>query len=122
MTAEDFHSSEPFKRVTTREALDLVNSQGGIVVDVRTVDEYNQKHLRDSVFVPLDELLNRHRELPSNRPLLFLCRTGMRSALAAEFSAALGFDPGQLYNVEGGIVDWEREALPNVNYNEQEVS
>ena len=121
MTAEDFHSSEPFKRVTTREALELVNSQGGIVVDVRTVDEYNQKHLRDSVFVPLDELLNRHRELPSNRPLLFLCRTGMRSALAAEFSAALGFDPGQLYNVEGGIVDWEREALPNVNYNEQEV-
>ena len=93
MTAEDFHSSEPFKRVTTREALELVNSQGGIVVDVRTVDEYNQKHLRDSVFVPLDELLNRHRELPSNRPLLFLCRTGMRSALAAEFSAALGFRP-----------------------------
>ena len=48
----------------------------------------------------------RGKDLATDRPILFICKTGQRSAVAAEFAASLGLT--DLYNVEGGIVAWAR--------------
>ena len=46
-----------------------------------------------------------HKLLVSDKPILFICKSGQRSAVAAEFAASLGHN--DLYNVEGGHDDWE---------------
>ena len=48
--------------------------------------------------------LPRAEELAKDRPILFFCKVGQRSAVAAEFAASLGLT--DLYNVEGGHDAW----------------
>ena len=50
-------------------------------------------------------------QLPSGKPIIFVCATGQRSALAAELAAAFGGD-ADLYNLEGGNVAWQEAGLP----------
>jgi adenylyltransferase/sulfurtransferase len=49
-------------------------------------------------------------KLAGDRPLVFICQVGQRSALACEFAAAAGFK--ELYNVEGGTDAWLKAGLP----------
>lgn len=78
-----------------------------LVVDVRLPAEYRAVHLEPSVSVPLDEIAARRDELPRDRELVLLCRSGARARLAA---AQL---PDRRTRVlEGGIVAWQNAGHP----------
>lgn len=53
-------------------------------------------------------------ELPKDRDIVLQCRSGGRSAQAAQALAELGFDPDKLYNLEGGLLAWAREIDPSM--------
>lgn len=72
------------------------------LLDVRRPDEVAQGTLPGAVNIPLDELPDRVAELDPTRRTVVLCRSGGRSALAAEYLAASGF--GDVVNLEGGIL------------------
>jgi molybdopterin-guanine dinucleotide biosynthesis protein A/rhodanese-related sulfurtransferase len=76
---------------------------GAYVLDVRQADEYEAAHVPGAVLIPLDQLGDRQDELPRDRPLLVICRSGGRSAAAVRALAAAGYDAT---NVAGGTLAW----------------
>ena len=79
------------------------------VVDVRWPNEWEAGHIEGSLHVPADELDDRLDELDRDRPLVAVCRTGSRSASAAEQLRADGFEAD---NLDGGVLAWVDAGLP----------
>jgi rhodanese-related sulfurtransferase len=73
------------------------------LIDVRQPDEYLDGHVPGAVLVPLNDLPDRLRELPPERPLYVICRTGARSAAAVEFLTEMHVDA---INIAGGTKAW----------------
>jgi rhodanese-related sulfurtransferase len=73
------------------------------VVDVRYPNEWEAGHIEGSVHIPADELDDRLGELSRDRPVVTVCRSGSRSAAAAEQLAVEGFT---VENLEGGVLAW----------------
>src|SRR5262249_28515568 len=96
---------EPFTRISVQEAKEMLDKGEAKVVDVREPREYAQGHVADAPNIPHQSIVARKDELPDG-PILFICKSGMRSALACEFAASVGRT--DLYNVEGGTDAWRR--------------
>jgi rhodanese-related sulfurtransferase len=79
------------------------------LVDVRTPAEYDTSRIKDAIHVPLDELQAAASNLDRDRPVVFYCRTGERSALAVDAFRASGWDA---YGLAGGLVAWADDGLP----------
>ena len=77
------------------------------LVDVRRPDEYEEGHVSGAQLIPLDELPDRVAELPGVTPLYLICRSGSRSAVAADFLAEQQIEA---VNVAGGTLAWMREG------------
>ncbi|MGH2706108.1 MAG: rhodanese-like domain-containing protein [Actinomycetota bacterium] len=79
------------------------------ILDVRWPHEWEAGHIEGALHIPVDELEDRLDEVDHGRPVVAVCRTGDRSARAAEVLRARGFEVASL---EGGMVSWERHGLP----------
>jgi rhodanese-related sulfurtransferase len=101
------NEDEPFTRIDVHEAKQMIDGGNVQVIDSREPDEHAEGHVADSICIPHMATLPRADELAKDRPILFFCKVGQRSAVAAEFAASLGLT--DLYNVEGGHDAW-REA------------
>lgn len=78
-----------------------------LFVDVRTPEEYQEGHIPNAkINIPHDQLESRLEELEGyeNQPILLICRSGVRSLIAADFLAKKGFS--KLYNLKGGMLEW----------------
>jgi molybdopterin-guanine dinucleotide biosynthesis protein A/rhodanese-related sulfurtransferase len=84
---------------------------GAFVLDVRQPDEYEAGHVPGAVLVPLDQLEARLAEVPGDRPLLVICKSGGRSAAAVGALTAAGYDAT---NVAGGTMAWIDAGHPVV--------
>ncbi|MGJ8723791.1 MAG: molybdopterin-synthase adenylyltransferase MoeB [Roseibacillus sp.] len=95
----------PYQDVTPEEFRQM-QSQGwdGILLDVRTPEEYAAQSIAGSHFLPLQELPTRMSELPKDKPIVIHCKSGIRSANACMFLAENGFS--DLANLAGGIDAW----------------
>ncbi len=80
-----------------------------LIVDVRLPAEYRAQHLEPSRLLPLDELARRRGELPRDREIVLVCRTGSRARLAA--TELGGFRTRVL---DGGLVAWREAGHPVV--------
>lgn len=63
-----------------------------MVLDVRTAQEFAENHVQGAVNIPVQELKSRVYELPKDKPILILCRTGVRAATA--YGIVLAARPG----------------------------
>ncbi|MFN8051286.1 MAG: rhodanese-like domain-containing protein [Acidimicrobiales bacterium] len=70
---------------------------------MREADEYAEAHVPGAILVPLSELAQRTDDVPSDRPVLVICKSGGRSARACEHLAATGRD---VTNIAGGTMAW----------------
>jgi len=82
---------------------------GAQLVDVRTDEEWAAGRVPGARHVPLDALGTAAEQLDPERPVVFYCRVGERSAMAAEAFKASGWDA---YTVEGGLLAWAEQGLP----------
>ena len=98
----------PFE-LSPEEAADLVASGEVELIDVREDHERAAGHIPGSRHLELGSLAERAGELPAERPLVFQCRVGARSAMAAFAFRRAGFDA---HNLDGGIVAWAERGLP----------
>ncbi|MCC7014797.1 MAG: MBL fold metallo-hydrolase [Planctomycetes bacterium] len=76
-----------------------------LVLDVRTPAEWKAGHIDGALHVPLQKLAQRTDELPRDRDLAVVCRTGYRSSIATSLLARAGFE--RLYDVVGGMEAWK---------------
>ncbi len=95
----------------TIKPADLAAVDGAVIVDVRQPEEFEAAHVEGARLVPLGELAERTGELPADRTLYLICRSGARSAQATAYLEAQGYDA---VNVEGGIIAWHEAGLPVV--------
>ena len=88
------------------------NQPSVTILDVREPDEVDEtmKALDNAVFIPLSELRERVNEVPTNKPVVTLCRSGKRSALAINILKEAGHD--KVANIYGGILHWNNSAVP----------
>ena len=103
-----FRSGAKRNSITVVEA--LAGHQAGklVLVDVREDRERSLGFISGSQDLPLRQLKTDLNELPTDRPIAFICQSGRRSARATTAARRAGLDT---YNVEGGMTAWERNGL-----------
>ena len=79
------------------------------LVDVRTDEEHGAGHIAGDHHLPIDRLAQGAAELQSSKPLVFYCRVGERSAVAADALSAAG---REAYSMAGGLLAWADRGLP----------
>lgn len=98
--------------IPSSQAVQLINRQSGVVVDVREADEYKTGHIPRAINLPLSTLSTHLNELQKfkDKPVILCCRSGQRSARAAVMLRKNGFN--QVHNLSGGLLAWQKENLP----------
>jgi thioredoxin len=100
----------------------LVESKEGIVLDVRTSQEYAQGHIKNSTLISINDskVLEKLSLLQKNKPIYVYCLTGSRSRAVADYLSQNGYN--EVYNLQKGIVEWQRygyditrSTAPNTN-------
>jgi rhodanese-related sulfurtransferase len=76
---------------------------GALLIDVRQAYEWDAGHVAGADHVPLEELPAAAARINRDRPIVFVCRTGSRSALATEVFRASGYEA---FNLAGGLLAW----------------
>jgi rhodanese-related sulfurtransferase len=81
------------------------------LVDVRRPDEWvgEYGHIPGAELMTLDTLPDRVDELPKDKTIVFICRSGARSAQAAAFAKRSGYE--QVFNMKGGMIAWTEKAF-----------
>lgn len=98
-------------REVSAERAAQMASAGAQIVDVREGYEREAGHVADSSHIELAELTSRAHEIDRSRAVIFQCRIGGRSAMAASAFAAAGYDA---YTLSGGLLAWVDAGLPLV--------
>lgn len=89
----------------------LKNGNAPVIIDVRTPQEWAADgHIPEARHIPLSQLGMRADEIPRDRPVVIVCRSGSRSQMACEALARGGFKNVQ--NLAGGMIAWKRAGLP----------
>jgi len=96
------------RNIDVDEALALA-ARDALLLDVREDDEWRSGRAPGAVHVPLAELPDHVADLPLDRMIVCVCRSGGRSARAAAFLVEQGFDA---VNLDGGMQAWERRGGP----------
>ena len=88
---------------------------GVVVLDVRTRGEFNEGHIANAINIDVesDTFLNEISSLDKTKSYAVYCRSGRRSGLATEVMAKNGFK--SIFNLNGGINDWQGAGMPVVN-------
>jgi rhodanese-related sulfurtransferase len=96
---------EPVQDVSAEDGHEIVEA-GGFLLDVREADEWEAGHAPEAVWIPMGELQARVDELPRDRRIVAICRSGGRSHTVAGALLAAGYDA---VNLDGGMRAWAAE-------------
>ena len=93
--------AKKYEVITTNDALSLID-EGAIVLDVRTIQEYESGHIVGAVNIPLDDLDS--ISYAKDTTLIVYCATGVRSHDAVLKLVDMGYT--SLYELDGGLLNW----------------
>jgi hydroxyacylglutathione hydrolase len=105
--------SQTLELVSVSDLDDLL-ADGVELIDVRERDERDSGYIAGSRNIPYRLLALGASELPGDRPLVTICESGPRAAIAASILAARGFDARPVVN--GGVDDWQAAGKPTVEF------
>ncbi len=121
ITGED-KCTQPYDQqiydVTTDKAYDLIQENADnpdfVIIDVRTPEEFDGGYIEGAINIDFNSWDFRAKldALDKDKSYLIYCRSGRRSAGARDIMAELGFR--EVYNMSGGIGEWEAQGLPVV--------
>jgi DMSO/TMAO reductase YedYZ molybdopterin-dependent catalytic subunit/rhodanese-related sulfurtransferase/glyoxylase-like metal-dependent hydrolase (beta-lactamase superfamily II) len=94
--------------VSARTAAALVDT-GALLLDVREPEEWQAGHAARATLLPMGQVLGRRDQLPQDRPIVVVCRSGGRSAVVAQALRARGLNA---VNLVGGMCAWNLTRLP----------
>jgi rhodanese-related sulfurtransferase len=87
-----------------------LRDQGAFILDVREPSEWAQFHIPGANLIPLGSLPGRLNEVPKNRQVVVVCRTGIRSAQGRDILLKAGFT--KVTSMTGGMNEWQAQGLP----------
>lgn len=92
-----------------RQVADLLARDEIQLVDVRAVHEHEAGRIAGDRLIELGSLQEQANTIDRDRPVVFYCRSGGRSAMATEAFRQAGYDA---HNMTGGLLQWHAEGLP----------
>jgi hydroxyacylglutathione hydrolase/adenylyltransferase/sulfurtransferase len=95
--------------VDAERAKSLIDAGEVQLVDVREPYEWDAGRIAGARHIELERLALEAGSLDRDRPVLFYCRVGSRSGMAASAFRRAGFDA---YSLDGGLAEWDRRGLP----------
>lgn len=100
--------------LSPQQAINLVNAEDGVFIDLRDAGDYKAGHIVDSVHIPASKLESRLGELEKyrERPVVLVCKMGQSAGAAGKQLKAAGF--GKVYKMAGGMLEWNNLQLPLV--------
>ena len=105
---------EAMQEITATELKERLESGDEIqLIDVRNPDEFAFAKIEGARLIPFGEVMARTEEFASEKDIVVMCRSGVRSARVIEFLESRGHE-GKLYNLIGGILAWSDEVDPSV--------
>jgi len=98
--------------LTAQGAVQLINRERGVMIDVRDAAEYAAGHATGARNVPFDQLEQKLPGTVKNKsvPLLLMCASGARAQRALATAKKLGYEQAQV--VGGGLKSWKEANLP----------
>jgi rhodanese-related sulfurtransferase len=87
---------------------DLRGNPDVVFIDVREDYEYAAGHIPEATLIPLGQLSSRLNEIPKDKTVVAVCRSGNRSGQATEILRQAGFDA---HNMDGGMISWEQAGF-----------
>lgn len=95
--------------VTAQQVAELWAAGTIQLIDVRQDHEFEAGRIDGSRHLELTQLAEQAETIERDRPVVFYCRSGARSAMATDAFAQAGFDA---HNMVGGLLAWEAAGLP----------
>jgi len=107
MEASDSEETLPFER--TPDEIAALIDDGAQLIDVRQDYEFEAARIPGASRIGLESVADHRDAIAKDRPVVFYCRTGTRSAMAAQAFSEAGYD---VSNLAGGITRWIEEGKP----------
>jgi rhodanese-related sulfurtransferase len=101
--------ADPAHELTPSQVKEALDKGDVLLIDVREPYEWEAGRIAGAMHIEIERLAARAEEVPSERPIVFQCRLGVRSAMAMQAFRASGWDA---YHMGGGIQRWVNEGLP----------
>jgi rhodanese-related sulfurtransferase len=101
--------ADPAHELTPAQVKEALDKDDVVLIDVREPYEWQAGRIPGATHIELERLAARAEEVPTDRPIVFQCRLGVRSAMAMQAFRASGWDA---YHLGGGIERWVSEGLP----------
>lgn len=102
-------SSGLANEVSTDEAYKMYQQSSTFTVDVRTQEEWDEYHAPNTTLIPLDQLQNRLSEVPKDKEILVVCRSGNRSQQGRDILLSAGYNASSM---AGGLKEWYAKGYP----------
>jgi rhodanese-related sulfurtransferase len=97
------------RELSPQQLSELLTAGEAQVVDVREDDEWSAGRMASARHIVLSTLVEQASSIERERPVVFVCRSGARSAMATEAFVASGYDA---HNLTGGLQAWVAAGLP----------
>lgn len=98
-------ANDAYQNISAEQAKQLYTQPDYLLLDVRSPAEISERSIPCSLNIPLQEIEQRLSEIPSDKKLLVICRSGNRSRQAIQILSKHGYQ--ELFNIEGGINAWK---------------
>lgn len=100
--------------LSPQQAINLVNKEQAVIVDIREAAEFRKGHIVDALNIPFNKLAERKSELSAykDRPLILVCKMGHTASAAGKLLAGAGFT--RVARMSGGMMEWQTMRLPLV--------
>jgi rhodanese-related sulfurtransferase len=104
------HAAPEVPEVDPASARKAQSDGEAVILDVREPEELDEVAIPSALHIPLGELSADLDDLPRDRDLFVICRSGVRSVYATQFLLQSGFERAR--NVAGGVIAWAQSGLP----------
>ncbi|MCL9780415.1 rhodanese-like domain-containing protein [Vibrio sp. S4M6] len=108
-------STAAFKTITASQATFLINKENGVVVDIRSKDEFKSGHITDALHILPSEIKEGQvasLEKRKSDPIIVVCKTGQTARESANLLAKSGFEKVNV--LKNGLISWNEANLPLV--------
>lgn len=114
MSYDGENEAFPYTTIGTDDARRMIE-QGVRVIDVRQPEEWRGGHIAEATLVPVDSIYTfgkalKDLNLPEDEEVIFVCRSGQRSATACEIALVTGLK--KVYNLANGMIGWVNRGYP----------
>ena len=106
--------TEKLSLITVADLKEMMGKEKDLlVVDVRSLDEYNAGHIEGCKNVYAGLVEQHTDEIPRDRPVALICKSGTRSGFASSMLLRMGYT--NIFNVLGGMTAWGKAGYPVTN-------